>query len=423
MRTSFFNSKANYRSVILLLILVAVPTYANDSKKYEQSISEIAKKIKRTSEKLNANKALRASEREKLLSVEQELLTLTTSLSKIDHELQETEREYDALRLQVSALEAKQATNKQALRTLLIKRYKQGDGNYIKSLLNQENPYAVGRLNNYHGYFSAAFNQRLASLSEQAIEYAKLQETYGKSIYKLEQQRLESKKTLTELDKAKKKRSDSIAKLDKKIVSDAESIKALKGDRDRLRTLLAQLKKQAAEMRRLDELRAKQEAERIEKERLLNTQKAEKTKPVKPSKPVKRKLVKGGFLKQKGRLSYPVSGKRVRSFGSRMPQSGMRSEGTFFDTDGSVSVKTIFRGRVLFADFLKGFGLLIIVDHGDDHISLYGHNDRLLKKVGDVVDTGDVIAKTGVTGGLKSHGLYFEIRNNATPIDASKWCK
>jgi septal ring factor EnvC (AmiA/AmiB activator) len=133
--------------------------------------------------------------------------------------------------------------------------------------------------------------------------------------------------------------------------------------------------------------------------------------------------VKGGFIKQKGQLSYPVEGEITRRFGSRLPESGMHSEGIFFNTQSSVSVKTIFRGRVLFADFLKGYGLLIIVDHGDDHISLYGHNDRLLKNVGDIVASGDVIANSGMTGGLKSHGLYFEIRDNATPVDPAKWCR
>ena len=275
MRTSFFSYQVILRLVALLLttlVLVglAQPLYANEGEQYQQSIGEIAKKIKRTSETLNANKALRANEREKLLSVEQQMHELNSSLENIDKKLITTEQEYETLRQQVSSLEKKQETNRQALRTLLIKRYKQGEGNYLKSLLNQEDPYAVGRLSNYHSYFSTAFNQRLSTLSEQAIEFAQLQESYGKSIYSLEQQRSESKKLVAQLAETKKKRSDSIAKLDKKIVSDAESIKTLKGDRDRLQALLLQLKKQAAEMRRLDELRAKQEAERLEKERLAN---------------------------------------------------------------------------------------------------------------------------------------------------------
>jgi septal ring factor EnvC (AmiA/AmiB activator) len=78
---------------------------------------------------------------------------------------------------------------------------------------------------------------------------------------------------------------------------------------------------------------------------------------------------------------------------------------------------------VLFADFLKGYGLLMIIDHGDQHISLYGHNEVLYKRVGDMVDTNEVIGKTGVTGGLKSPGLYFEIRKNADPVDPSVWCQ
>ena len=134
-------------------------------------------------------------------------------------------------------------------------------------------------------------------------------------------------------------------------------------------------------------------------------------------------MVKGGFIKQKGRLNYPVEGKHLRKFGSRLAESGMTSEGLFIQTKQKIPVKSIFRGRVIFAEFLKGYGLLLIVDHGDDHISLYGHNEVLTKRVGDVVETNEVIAKTGVTGGLKSPGLYFEIRNNATPVNPATWCQ
>jgi len=128
-------------------------------------------------------------------------------------------------------------------------------------------------------------------------------------------------------------------------------------------------------------------------------------------------------LKQKGRLNCPVNIDATTEFGQRIISSGMRSEGVFYATQGSIPVKSIFRGQVLFADFLKGFGLLMIVDHGDDHISLYGHNELLYKKVGDAVDTDETISKTGTTGGLKSHGLYFEIRNNTTPVNPKTWCQ
>ena len=86
-------------------------------------------------------------------------------------------------------------------------------------------------------------------------------------------------------------------------------------------------------------------------------------------------------------------------------------------------MQAIFDGRVLFADYLKGYGLLLIIDHGEEHISLYGHNRVLLKDVGDRVSSAEVIAKTGVSGGLQSPGLYFEIRHNATPVNPALWCQ
>ena len=101
----------------------------------------------------------------------------------------------------------------------------------------------------------------------------------------------------------------------------------------------------------------------------------------------------------------------------------MTSDGVFFSTKESQEVRAIYRGRVLFSDFLKGYGLLLIVDHGDDHISLYGHNEVLLKSVGDEVATNELVSRSGVTGGLKSPGLYFEIRHNANPVDPAKWCQ
>ena len=110
--------------------------------------------------------------------------------------------------------------------------------------------------------------------------------------------------------------------------------------------MLIQLKKQAAELKRIEEQKAKDRAREL----------AKQDKPKTTTQPVIRKLVKGGFVKQKGRLNYPVSGSALRKFGGRLPESGMRAEGHFFETKQSVSVKSIFRGRVLFADFLKGYG-------------------------------------------------------------------
>ena len=170
----------------------------------------------------------------------------------------------------------------------------------------------------------------------------------------------------------------------------------------------------------------KEELAKIEREQEEAEKRAIEQAKREGKKPPKRKIrrpVKGGFTKQKGRLVCPVESVPKTKFGERVLSSGMLSEGVFYDTKTSQRVQSIFRGQVLFADFLKGFGLLIIIDHGDEHISLYGHNEVLYKKVGDAVDTNEVISKTGKTGGLKSNGLYFEIRKNATPVNPLNWCQ
>jgi septal ring factor EnvC (AmiA/AmiB activator) len=388
--------------------------------KYQKSIGEIGQKIDKISRNLNANKALVASERDKLLAAERKLNSLDKTLRKIEYELAKNQHEYQALSLQISRVITSQNNNREALITLLTSRYLQTKPDRIKQLLNQENPYAVGRLNNYNQYFSSALKVRFESLAKKAEELTNLKQKQSGVIASLNDERKEKARIQIDFKKSKQIRTASIANLDKKIATNAELLEKLKSDRKRLQSLLRQLKAQAAELRRLDQLRAKQEAEKRQQQQ----SKENSTKPdiSKPNQVVGRPPVKGGFLKQKGQLSYPVEGTLSRRFGSRLPESGMRSEGLFFNTLGSVSVKSIFRGRVIFADFLKGYGLLIIVDHGDNHISLYGHNDRLIKKVGDIVSSGETIANSGVTGGLKSHGLYFEIRDNATPVDASKWC-
>lgn len=412
--------KGMQKKLLLGLILVcgisinAVSAFAQSNKNddYQQSISDISQKIKTISKSLNGDKTQLKTEHQRLFKAEKELAKITNNLANTEFELAKNEHELAAVALQIKSTEKSQIKNRKALRKLLLQRYKKGSPNYLKNVLNQENPYAVGRLANYHEYFTQALKQRNDTLTRFAIEAESLQRKQLAIVEQLKLSKTKQALQAKQQDKAKKKRQKTIANLDQKVSSKEQILSKLTKDRKRLKTLLAELKKQAAELRKID-------AERQKKADEL----AKKQKKTKKTKTPSRVIVKGGFKKQKGRLGYPVKAKIERKYGSRLPESGMRSEGHFFKTKGSESVKSIFRGRVLFSDFLKGYGLLIIIDHGDNHISLYGHNDRLLKKVGDPVDINEVIAQSGMTGGLKSHGLYFEIRNNANPVDPAKWCR
>ncbi len=379
---------------------------ANSTADYQKSINKMAKEISAITKNLNANKGLVKSQREELFATERSLIQQSKELEDIERQLKNQELEISSLDKKMKTVISGLDGSKQALKSLMLAEYKNGNANYLKLLLNQQNPYAVGRLNNYQQYFSKELNAKFVELNQQLDQINSLQEQQSLQRNELVQQQSEYNKKIKTLQVSKDQRAKIVAKLDKKITTSSEKLEKIKQDRQRLRSLLKQIKIKAAELAKAEKERAKQQS-------------ASKNTASKP----KRTLVAGGFKKQKGRLAYPVNIKHSTAFGARLPETGMRSDGMFFNTDKSVNVKSIFRGNVLFADVLKGYGLLLIIDHGDEHISLYGHNKVIYKKVGDSVETNETVSQTGVTGGLKKTGLYFEIRNNATPINPALWCQ
>ena len=135
------------------------------------------------------------------------------------------------------------------------------------------------------------------------------------------------------------------------------------------------------------------------------------------------KIVFKRFPALKGRLDWPVKGRIISRFGQKKAGHSLHSRGVFIRTPGGSKVAAISWGRVVYADWLRGFGLIIVIDHGDKYLSLYGHNHTLYKQVGDWVKSGEIIAATGDSGGMGHSGLYFEIRKRGIPLNPVKWCR
>ncbi|MEE9342890.1 MAG: peptidoglycan DD-metalloendopeptidase family protein, partial [Gammaproteobacteria bacterium] len=125
----------------------------------------------------------------------------------------------------------------------------------------------------------------------------------------------------------------------------------------------------------------------------------------------------------KGKLAWPATGRLVQLFGTKLKNSNQISRGVTIRAQEGGDVRVISHGRVAFADWLRGFGLLLIIDHGDGFMSLYGHNQSLYKEVGEWVDTGDVVSVLGSSGAQANSGLYFELRHEGSPVDPLKWCQ
>ena len=125
------------------------------------------------------------------------------------------------------------------------------------------------------------------------------------------------------------------------------------------------------------------------------------------------------IAKRKGKLEWPVSGKLALKYGSK--KSTLSTDGIFISSDSGKAVKVVHPGRVVFSEWLRGYGLLIIVDHGNDYLSLYGHNQSLLRNTGDWVQAGETISLTGSSGGYDQTGLYFSLRHNGKSFNPVPW--
>jgi septal ring factor EnvC (AmiA/AmiB activator) len=200
-----------------------------------------------------------------------------------------------------------------------------------------------------------------------------------------------------------------LAGIDQQYQDRAGREKALGRDAKALQDLLARLRAAAAKAAR-EAARAKAEASR------------QQATPGKPSSrpPTRRTTVASAPVLRVGGLGWPVAGSLLASFGGRLPD-GRRSDGVLIGAAAGTTVKAVADGTVVYADWMTGYGNILIIDHGNGYMSLYAHNDGLLKDAGDAVKRGDSVASVGTSGGQDSPALYFELRRNGSPVNPAGW--
>lgn len=263
--------------------------------------------------------------------------------------------------------------------------YKTGHHDFLKLLLNQEDPALVGRMVTYHKYYTRARAEKIRAVRESLDKIGRLQASINEENARLKDLRQNHVAKLEEYRQHRKSRQESIEELHTYIDKQDKELEHLRKNEKELAALLDRLKSQKLTIQAYEELPP--------------------------------------FQSLKGKLDWPVKGRFLSHYGESRKGGRLRSYGVRIAADGGEDVRAISAGKVVFADWFRNMGLLIIVDHGNDYMSLYGHNERLLKKPGDMVATGEVIAKVGDTGGQRQTGLYFEIRRQGNPLNPSLWCR
>ncbi|MGS2722803.1 murein hydrolase activator EnvC family protein [Porticoccus sp. GXU_MW_L64] len=260
--------------------------------------------------------------------------------------------------------------------------YRMGREEHIKLLLNEQDPARFNRLLKYHDYFLQARNDKIqgylntiARLEQVQSDITEKQQQQLAQQQQLKQQRMGLQERIAE-------RKVALLALAKTIDSDKKQLNKLQRERAALEQVLAELELAIAEL----DLPGNSEP----------------------------------FAKRQGKLQWPVKGQLRKRFGNRR-QADIRWNGWLLGASAGTPVSAIHHGRVVFSDYLRGHGLLIIIDHGDGYMSLYAHNQVLLKETGEWVQSGEAISRVGSSGGLDSSALYFEIRKNSQPRNPAKW--
>ncbi len=376
-------AKAWLHGCCLFLALVVSDSHARDTQATEQQLQQLKSSIKKLEHWLQDAKGQRTKALQELKKSEIEIGRISKKIFAVNKEIEQAQTTLQRLTQERQELNTARAKQEVYLASQIRAAYSIGRQEYLKVLLNQEQPEQLARAFRYYDYFNqartkqiSAYNQIIGKLEQNESDIQKEKLTLSHSREQLE---FRSKT----LQNSKAQRRSVLLRLEKTIKNKDEELAAMVANQKNLERLLGEVEKAIAELELPDS-----------------------------SAPINQ---------LKGKLPWPTPGKIAYRFGMLDPASHMRWSGILIEAAEGDEVKAIHRGRVVFSDWLRGFGLLMILDHGNGYMSLYGHNQALYKDLGDWVDPNEVIARVGSSGGRAKSGLYFEFRHKGQPQNPQKW--
>ena len=384
---------ANLRTIfafclIFCLILSINPVFASkneDMALYQDKLEKLQKSIAKIQKHLKGSKKERSNVITELQTLEREISKNAKKLSKLGADIRKINKRKNKLKREIKELNTKISKQRMALAEQARAAYSMGNQQNLKMLLNQQDPAQAGRTQEYFNYLNRARSQNietfLQTVNQKQTTEKQLQETLV-----TQQKLLASQKQQTRLrQKQRSQRQVLLTELSDKIKNQENTLSDLESSRGRIENLLKSLGELLADI------------------------------PTNPSE-------NRPFIAQKGKLPWPVKGRFLSKFGQSKNYGDLKWNGVLIQARLGTPVRVVSHGRVAFSDWLQGFGFITIIDHSDGYMSLYGHNETLLKQTGDWVAAGEVIATAGDSGGQDQSGVYFEIRARGKPVNPSQWC-
>lgn len=367
----------------MMTMLVLASANANESRT-KQDLDAVQKELEKSQKSYQQQSERFNNLKRKLRDFELQIAQHAKALSLTEQGINENRQQQYTLENENKRLEQQKSKLQKLLAGQLKSAYMTGSHDYSKMLLNQERSATLERTLSYYDYFNKARIAQIEELKEVIAQLAENQLSLENKQQQLKDLFNQQTERLSALKATKTQRQDSLAQLNSALKQTQSAIAYLKENEQTLIATLAQ----------------------------LSEQQAESLVPV--------ELV--GLGNKKGKLPWPSKGALKHRFGQRK-HAGMNWKGVFIAAKTGDNVKAVQQGQVVFADWLNGFGWVIVVDHGLGYMSLYGHAQTLLKDVGDQVRAGESIALVGQSGGQADPGLYFELRHKGSAVDPVKWCK
>jgi septal ring factor EnvC (AmiA/AmiB activator) len=375
----------------IVIVSTALAAASTDGTAQEQ-LDALRTRIEQLRARLTDTEGTKAEARDQLRDSERAISESNRSLRELAARREATRGEIRTLTAQIRAAELDIAARQQMLGRLLAQHYLYGEQNYLRLILSGVDPNQTARELHYFGYLSADQARFIQILRERVARTRELESASREKVAEFAAIELEQRTRRGDLLKQQAEHRKVLARVSTELRMQRREVRNLERDETRLSRLVEELAKVVAA------------APGFRNERLPEADGRSQR-----------------FVALKGKLRLPARGEIVNRFGVPRSGGGPAWKGLFIRSAPGEEVRAVAAGRVVFADWLRGFGNLLILDHGEAYLTIYGNNESLLRQVGDVVRTGDVVATIGNSGGSPDSGIYFEIRHEGRPFDPLRW--
>ena len=348
----------------------------------EQNLAEVRSRIVALEKEFQKQSERRGATELELQKAERSESGLRRKLADISGQLTTSREKLESLQNEAKDMQSEVRVYQAELEQQLRLAYVTGQDGWLQMILSERDPIQIGRELVYYSYIARQRHGLMDAVRDKLVQLDETRLSMEREEQRLREIQRDERERLRQISQAREERHLALADINKGIATQSDQITRLQGEAESLEALVAELTRVLADLLINDSTR---------------------------------------FVDRKGQMNWPADGRLTRKFGQSRADGHLRWEGVLLAAGAGTEVRAVHHGRVVFSDWLSGMGLLVVVEHGDGYLTLYGHNQDVVSEVGEWVNPDSVIAHVGDSGGQATSGLYFEIRKNGQPIDPHSW--